>query len=246
MPDRLGSGATTVNLLRNFELRSDGQRVSLPPGTQRLIAFLALRGGVLQRGYVAGTLWLEYSQDAANANLRTAIWRLRRLPCPVLAGTTTDLALAPGVAVDLHRTAATIRGVSANGGYCADDELDDIMLAGELLPDWYDDWVVIERERFRQARMHSLEALCSALAHEGRYDQAIQVGLAAVADEPLRESAHRAVMHAHLAEGNRSEALRQYELCRRSLSPLGLEPTVETDRLRQRCATGDGVVTTTV
>ena len=66
--------------------------------------------------------------------------------------------------------------------------------------------------------------------------------MAAVAVEPLRESAHRAVMRVHLAEGNRNEALRQYELCRRALAPVGLMPSAETVTLRGRCAelTGAG------
>ena len=52
------------------------------------------------------------------------------------------------------------------------------------------------------------------------------MGLAAVAAEPLRESAHRAVVSVHLEEGNVSEAIRQYRLCRRLLgTELGIEPS---------------------
>jgi hypothetical protein len=49
----------------------------------------------------------------------------------------------------------------------------------------------------------------------------------------------------HLAEGNRHEGLRQYELCRRALAPLGLEPSPETETLRRRCTGGDGAVMAT-
>src|SRR4029077_18810447 len=57
-------------------------------------------------------------------------------------------------------------------------------------------------------------------------------GLAAVAGEPLRESSHRAVIRAHLADGNVAEAVRQYRLCRRLLNDhLGLEPSDQTDGL---------------
>ena len=55
---------------------------------------------------------------------------------------------------------------------------------------------------------------------------AVEAGLAAVAAEPLRESAHRALIAAHLAEGNRSEAMRQFEFYRMLLGKeLGLEPS---------------------
>lgn len=233
-----------VKLLRSFELRRDHHHVPLPPGAQRLLAFLALQGCLLKRVYVAGTLWIDYSQESANANLRTALWRVRQLPYPLIDTTTTHLSLAAEVAVDLHETVAIARRITTDGSDCGAEDLEGIMLAGDVLPDWYDDWVVIERERFRQARLHALEALCYALARKRRYGTAIEAGLTAVADEPLRESAHRAVMWVHLVEGNRNEALRQYELCKRLLNVLGLEPSAETERLRRHCASRDGAVTT--
>jgi DNA-binding SARP family transcriptional activator len=56
--------------------------------------------------------------------------------------------------------------------------------------------------------------------------------VAAVAAEPLRESAHSALIRLHLAEGNRSEALRQYCRYRRLLrAELGVEPTAALDQL---------------
>ena len=94
------------------------------------------------------------------------------------------------------------------------------------MPDWYDDWLLIERERFRQLRLHALEALCSYLADRGLFAAAAQAGLSAVAGEPLRESAHRALITAHLLEGNFSEAMRQYRIYSQILqTQLGLEPS---------------------
>ena len=231
-------------MLRSFELRHRHESVPLPPAAQRLVALLALERCALRRVFIAGTLWTDYSEAAANANLRTALWRLRRLPCALVDATPTHLSLARCVEVDLHRAAAIAHHLADGAEDWLDDDVDAIVGAGELLPDWYDDWVVIERERFRQARLHALEALCRALARSGRYESAIDAGLAAVAGEPLRETAHRAVILVHLAEGNRGEALRQYEFCRRLLKEqLGLEPSLELERLRARCVAGDGAVT---
>ena len=81
---------------------------------------------------------------------------------------------------------------------------------GQLLPDWYEDWVEIERERLCELRAHALEALCHRLTTAGRFGEATEAGLAAVRDEPLRESAHRVLIGVHLAEGNRAAALHQY------------------------------------
>ena len=103
---------------------------------------------------------------------------------------------------------------------------------GELLPEWFDDWIVVERERLRQVRLHGLEALCDRLSAAGHHSQAVQVGIAAVADEPLRESAQRTLIQAHLAEGNVSEAVRQFQVYRRLLrEELGVGPSAALEGL---------------
>jgi DNA-binding SARP family transcriptional activator len=56
--------------------------------------------------------------------------------------------------------------------------------------------------------------LCEQLASVGDFTEALEAGVVAAAADPLRESAHRAVIKAHLAEGNQAEAVRQYHLCR--------------------------------
>src|SRR5262249_38081752 len=103
-----------------------------------------------------------------------------------------------------------------------------VLLCKDLLPDWYDDWVTLDRERFRQLRMHALERLCDRLTDARRFGEAIEAGLEAARVEPLRESAHRAIMRVHIAEGNRSEALYHYQSYRKLLDDeLGLEPSPE-------------------
>jgi DNA-binding SARP family transcriptional activator len=105
-------------------------------------------------------------------------------------------------------------------------ELDYADLMDDVLPDWRDDWLLVERERFRQLRMHALEALSVRLAHAGRLAQAIDASLAVVCHEPLRESAQRALIGAHILEGNLQEAVRQYRTFRDLLSSeLGIGPS---------------------
>jgi DNA-binding SARP family transcriptional activator len=102
----------------------------------------------------------------------------------------------------------------------------------ELLPDWYDDWAVAATESWRQLRMHALEALASYLTSAERYSEAIEAALAAVAADPLRESSRAALIRVHLAEGNRSEAYREFDRYRQLLSSeLEFEPTVALHRL---------------
>ena len=216
--------AIHLGLLSGFELREGTTIVRLPLSAQRVVAFLALHGRPMRRLFVAGTLWLESSQDAANASLRTALWRLRRPECPLVEATPTELVLAKGVIVDLHVACARANRVLAHEG--AAEDLSALAEAGDLLPDWYDDWLFIERERFRQLRLHALESLAEDLAASGRFAAATDAALAAIAAEPLRESAHRALIKLHLAEGNAGEAMRQYGFYRDLLhSQLGLAPT---------------------
>ncbi len=220
------AGAKKISLLRGFDFLLGGSQVQLPLSAQRLLAFLALQNRPVQRLFVAGSLWLDSSEAKANASLRTTLWRLTRCSDHVVDATPTHLALATGVDVDV--TEVTVLAQSVISG-CTPLEVDQATLlcgAGEILPDWYDNWVLIEREHFRQLRLHALEALCERLTASGRLLEATQAGIAAVKAEPLRESAHRVLIQAFLAEGNAGEALRQYHLFRDLLGrQLGLEPS---------------------
>ena len=101
-----------------------------------------------------------------------------------------------------------------------------MLSADDLLVGWYDEWVLTDRDRLRQLRLHALEALSGHLLTIGNVATGLEAALEAVSVEPLRESAHRAVIRAHLAEGNRAEALRQFTHLRRLLhDELGVEPT---------------------
>jgi DNA-binding SARP family transcriptional activator len=84
----------------------------------------------------------------------------------------------------------------------------------------------VERERFRQLRLHVLDQIGELLLRAQMYCETVQVGLVAVASEPLRESAQRLLVRAHLCEGNVAEALRQYHSYADLLSrELGVIPS---------------------
>jgi DNA-binding SARP family transcriptional activator len=211
-----------------FELWDRGRCVALPMSAQRLLAFLALQARPLQRVFVAGTLRLDASEERANASLRSTLWRLGRPGCKLVSTTPTHLALAPEVRVDFRIASAMARRLLDDRAEPRQGDLDDMRAAGDLLPDWYDDWIVIERERFRQLRLYALESLCRRLVAQRRYGEAIEAGLTAIDAEPLRESAHRAVIAVHLAERNLAEAVRQYETYRLLMrGALGIEPSAE-------------------
>ena len=226
----VGGPPPRLTLLGAFDLTVGGESIQLPMNGQRVLVFLALQGRSLLRPFVAGSLWLDSTEDRAAGSLRSALWRLNRRHRFI----ETDgerLQLAANVAVDVDAAAAQARRLLDP----AEPECpspDGLMLSRDLLPDWYDDWVAVERERFRQLRVHALERLCDRLVEAERFGEAIEAGLAAMKSEPLRESAHRALVRAHLAEGNRSEALAQYRRFKALLhDELGLSPSPKMDTL---------------
>lgn len=232
-----------LNLLRGFQARVGQRPITLVWSVQRLVAFLALKDRPLTRAYVAGTLWPETTAIRASANLRSSLWRAHRSCSFFIAASSQQLALTVGVVVDVQAAVACAQRLLDRSAPSNDKDLGAPVradLSADLLPDWYDDdWVVAEREQFHQLRLHALEAMCDRLTAAGRYGEAVDAGVAAVRAEPLRESAHQVLVKAHLAEGNRLEAVRQYERCRRLLlDELGVEPSAALQTLLPTLAGG--------
>ena len=226
-----------LRLLNVFDVVVDGVPVSLPIGAQRLVAFVALHERPVQRDYVAGMLWLDTPDTRAAANLRSMLWRIQKRARGLIDARGHRLRLEEDVRVDLRVAEQQARAeLEGDAGVS-----DPASFAADLLPDWYDDWALLERERFRQLRLRALEALCERQLRAGHRNEALAAGLLSLAGEPLRESAHRALVRVHLADGNAVEAVRQYRLCRRLLhEQLGIEPT---EQMRDLIGALDGVET---
>jgi DNA-binding SARP family transcriptional activator len=218
-----------LSVLGSFGFSVGGKRRrGLPHGSQRLLAFLALQDRPTTRTAIAGTLWPEASEEHAHASLRSALSRLNGIKSTVVEVASHELSLADGVVVDI-RDARKLAHRLINPGLDLPKDLGDQAIATlsvDLLPDWYDDWAVVEAEEWRQLRLHALDTLAEGLTSAGRYADATSAALAAVKAEPLRETAHAVLIRVYLAEGNRAEALSAYEHYRHLLrDQLGVEPT---------------------
>jgi DNA-binding SARP family transcriptional activator len=197
---------------------------------------LALNGGQINRVQGAGLLWPEVTGDRANANLRSVLWRLQRCHCNVVEASFTTIRFASDVGVDitpvfdiarrlLDRSAPPDIHTIRRALRC--NFTDDI--APELC-DW--EWLEVERERYRQLRLHALEALSAQLIAAKWYGAAIDAALEAIHADPFRETAHHLLVRAHLAEGNQLEARRRYDAYRNLLrKELDLEPSEQFMRL---------------
>ncbi|WP_369255261.1 AfsR/SARP family transcriptional regulator [Geodermatophilus amargosae] len=183
----------------------------------------------MERRHAAGVLWPDGSDERAAGNLRSALWRLRGADIDLMVVDKGSLRLRDDVAVDVELVGDWAARIIS--GRLRPDELSmmpSLVEALELLPGWYDDWVLLERERIRQRLLHGLEALSRELVAAGRFAEAVEAAMVAVAVEPLRESAQRALVAAHLAEGNRVEGRRCFDAYREILRrDLGAEPAPE-------------------
>ena len=212
-------------------------RVRLPPGSQRLLAYVALAGRAVRRDLAAGALWPSASEQRAHASLRSAMARLGACSDRVLCADALDVSLAEGVGVDLHEAQIVARRLLTDPRAVGPDAAAAAVeaLSVELLAGWYEDWVLLEAESWRQLRLHALEAVVGVLAGAGRYGEAVAAAQAAVSADPLRESALVALIAVHLREGNQSEAWRAFDRYRQRLrDALGLEPTARVHSLLPR------------
>jgi DNA-binding SARP family transcriptional activator len=227
-------GRLRVQLLDHFDLSCENDPVHLSVGMQRLVAFLALHERTVSRSFVAGSLWIDRSQPRAGASLRSTLWRLGRHGAGLIQSTPAGLRLDDDVVVDVRELGKCARGLLTRCG-----DLDAPIPTGELLPDWCDEWVVFERVRLRQLQLHALEACAEQLIEQRRFAQAIDVAISAIAAEPTRESPHRLLVRAHLAEGNVSEAIARFDAYRSLLvDALDIEPTSAMTDLVATAASG--------
>ncbi len=228
--------ADMIHLLGGPYVTTGQRRFEVPEGSKRLLVFVALSTGKIERRRAAGALWPSGDEVRAAGNLRSALWRLRSAGINALTCDKQTLALRPGTLVDVDLvcewaervTDATVPTSELAALEWRTDALD-------LLPGWYDDWVLFERERVRQRLLHALEALSRRLLAADRYADAAEAALGAVRAEPLRESAQRTLLQVHLSEGNLGEAWRAFQQYRRLLAAeLGVAPSADLTAMIER------------
>jgi DNA-binding SARP family transcriptional activator len=211
-----GEEPVALSILGCFDMVRGGARPVLPHPAQRLVALLCVGGGI-ERSHAAGILWPEVEHAHALANLRTALWRLRCISPGIVRSFGAELRLDPTIRVDMREAEALAHRILYETLTLPEARRASSRLPRDLLPDWDDEWLEFDRERFRDLRVHALERLCDQLSALGENADAVQCGLLAVQGEQLRESSHRALMRAHIAEGNRARALQVFRRLERML-----------------------------
>lgn len=245
-----------IELLGGLRVLHGGQLVTrlLPGRPGMLLAYLAFYADrEHSRDELVDRLWPEIDPIVGKNRLRYALSDLRRQldAC----GLSLDRMLAVGrlslrldsqaVETDVAEFEAIID--SANKRAAASEKIPLLTRAAdiyrsELLPGYYDSWVVIERERLGQVHLEVLNDLTALLEEAGEYARALDYARRAIVDNPLREEAHCAAVRLYMALGRRLEAVRQYremELLLRE--ELGMAPSAMAQELWEQINAGADV-----
>jgi DNA-binding SARP family transcriptional activator len=241
----------SLELFGSWRLSRAGTVYAMRTREQRLVALLALQG-VRRRSYVAGMLWPESTEAHAGASLRAATCRIDQIAPGLLLHDRRDLSLSMTLRVDVRDFVDYVWCISAAQQpppaiACDAATCLPLLLHGDLLPGWYDDWVIYERARLQQLRIQALEVTAAQLIERGDTAAALIAASEAVAIEPLRESAQRVLIRIHLHDGNFHAALRDYRIFHSRIQrELGIAPSGQMQALvrpllRRRRATAPAV-----
>lgn len=257
----------TLSLLGPFHATINEQRVTNFPTDKirALLAYLAVEADKPhRRSALATLLWPEYSDSVALRNLRQSFHRLRQTfdkvdatLTPVLFTTTRQTLMlnSEALILDVYKFQQRLNVVAAHDHTTLHDcescltKLQDVITdaSGEFLQGFsvegaigFDEWQTMRREQFHQQRAETLRQLIGT--HEQRQEYGVMHGFAAqlLTLEPWREDVHQWAMRALALNGQRSEALAQYEQCSAVLATeLGVAPTDTTTELYEQIRRGE-------
>lgn len=222
-----------LRLLGGFAAAVGSRDLRLPSSGRRVLALTALHRVPVPRALAAERLWPHLPPRSAYGSLRAALSGLHRAHPHLIRSASDQLALCDPVEVDVHATEDLAHRLLEGA------EIDDLAIADSaraafdrltlpLLPDYVDDWVLLERERLQDLFLHALEAHASRLAADGDFAFALAAIHAALGVDPVRESAASTLVEIHLAEGNVARAARSYLTFRERLrAVIGAEPSAE-------------------
>jgi ABC-type oligopeptide transport system substrate-binding subunit/DNA-binding SARP family transcriptional activator len=232
-----------VRLLGQYEIHLGDQAVFMPSrSAQSLLAYLLLTPNTShRRERLAGLFWPDASESNARSNLRHALWRVRKA---LGSGATEriicdDLAIKYAPLTDDQIDVLSFRACPEVNA--SRDELLNALLVydGDLLPGFYENWVVLERERLQAEFERKLARLLDLLLAESNWNEALEWGERWIAFGGIPEPAYRALMLAHAGLGNLSAAISQYQRCVEALEKeLGIGPSVQTHQIYDQIRNG--------
>ncbi|HSR20384.1 MAG TPA: BTAD domain-containing putative transcriptional regulator, partial [Anaerolineales bacterium] len=226
-----------IRLFGGFEIRSDGGLIPLSTRlAQSLFSYLILNSGTPhRREKLAGLFWPDSTEQRARASLRHELWRIRKaLAAGGLQGVLVcnDLTIAFDASADCGLDVMQLKQL---GDGAASSELIRglSVYRGELLPGFYDDWLVVEREHLHLLFERRVLQLLGLLQVEKRWPETVDWAERWLSLSQQPEAAYQALMTAYAGLGDRAKVLSTYDRCQQGLGELGLEPSKETRQLAE-------------
>lgn len=215
-----------------------------------LFAYLAMhRGRPLQRDFLAGLFWPDLPEGRARRRLSHTLWQIQ----DTVGGdqeahlvTTADTlsfdtsvpywldveefdVIFESLQISRRDSVLSRSGDAAALRTCVE------LYRGDFLAGFFDDWVTVEQDHYRQRYLAALSRLVEVTKAHGDYEEALAHARRLTHHDPLREEAHQEVMRLCFLLGRTSEAVQQFERCRSVLAEeLGAEPSQPTVDLYRR------------
>jgi DNA-binding SARP family transcriptional activator len=219
---------------------------SLPPIASRvgrsMFAYLVTnQDRPLQRDYIAGTFWPELAEGRARRRLSHTIWQIQDVvntgSVSHLDVTSDTLAFDTSIPywLDVEEFDRNIADFgSADGTQAHSPRAGSLRAAvelyrGDFMAGYFDEWVLVEQDHYRQKYLTALRRLVDATKAEGAYEEALSFARRLTHHDPLSEEAHQEVMRLSFLLGRTNDAIDQFERCRSVLEEeLGTEPSAPT------------------
>jgi WD40 repeat protein/DNA-binding SARP family transcriptional activator len=236
-----------VRLLGLFDIRVDGQKLDLTSHPARLLLiYLVLHSDVpVHRDKLASLIWPDSSEKRARNNLRHALWRLRKA-FEEAAATEVESIKADDETLRFDPEGDSFIDVALLNqkmrSEASIEEIIDVLevYAGDLLPGFYEDWIVLERDRLRAVFEAGIGTLLERLLAASRWAKVLEWGERWIALGGAPEPAYRALMIAQSQLNDFSSVSAIYQRCVNSLrQELGIEPSEETHDLYKRIMAGE-------
>jgi len=223
--------------------------IKLMRSAQGLLAYLILfRQRTHQREVLAEVFWGNKDPDRSRCSLNTALWQLRNIlePSGIPHGTylindhhdEIGFNGSSSFWLDVQVFDECInRVLQSRLQLPSDDDIQKLenaiaLYRGELLEGFYDDWALREREHLRERYLAALAYLMLYYHRQADFVKSLDYGQKILELDPLREEIHRQMMKIYLEAGLRTQAVRQYEICKGALArELHIEPMKETQNL---------------
>jgi len=230
MPSDGSSSAVRISLLGSFELEVNSKPVRLPTRkAEGLLAYLVLYRGIQNRGRLAALFWGDSTDQLARRSLRTALSALRKeLGEGFVIADRETIQLNPDfpIWVDVHELGNQIKQGS---------KIEPKIYRDDLLQDFYDEWVLEEREQYRNLFINALQKNIQDLKANGEYQRAISLVQKIISLDAVNEQAYQQLIFCQHALGNRAEALKSFKECVHQLMEgLGVEPSEDTVALYEQ------------